>query len=54
MVTRSLKAEELKWLVCPVCHQALQLSLDTTTCQGCGRRYPLIDGIPVLLADRVV
>ena len=54
MVARSLKAEELQWLVCPVCHQALELSLDTVACQSCGRRYPLVDGIPVLLSDRVV
>jgi hypothetical protein len=45
-------SEDLPWVVCPVCHQAVQLEGETIHCQGCGRRYPIVDGIPVLLADR--
>jgi uncharacterized protein YbaR (Trm112 family) len=51
---RSLQAEDLRWLVCPVCHQALVLDGDMVRCGGCGRPYPVVDGIPVLLGDRVL
>jgi uncharacterized protein YbaR (Trm112 family) len=44
--------EDLKWLVCPVCRQPLALEVEAVRCNGCGRRYPIVDGIPVLLADR--
>jgi uncharacterized protein YbaR (Trm112 family) len=36
----------------PVCRQSLALDADALRCTGCGRRYPVVDGIPVLLADR--
>jgi uncharacterized protein YbaR (Trm112 family) len=49
-----LTAEDLRRIVCPVCHQSLQLEADAIRCQGCGRRYPIVDGIPVLLADRAI
>jgi uncharacterized protein YbaR (Trm112 family) len=44
--------EDLRWVVCPVCHGSLRLEMGTICCEGCGRRYPVVDGIPVLLADR--
>ena len=44
--------EDLRWVVCPVCRQSLQLGGGSRTVPGCGRRYPIVDGIPVLLADR--
>jgi uncharacterized protein YbaR (Trm112 family) len=46
--------EDLRWIVCPVCRKTLQLEIGTILCLGCGRRYPVIDGIPVLLADRAI
>jgi uncharacterized protein YbaR (Trm112 family) len=49
---RTLQPEDLRWLVCPVCHQALALEAEAIRCAGCGRHYPIVDGIPVLLADR--
>jgi hypothetical protein len=52
MSARPLIAKDLILLACPVCHQSLQLGTETVDCQGCARRYPIIDGIPVLLADR--
>lgn len=52
MSIKALTAEDIRWLVCPVCHQTLQLEPQAILCTGCGRRYPIVDGIPVLLADR--
>jgi uncharacterized protein YbaR (Trm112 family) len=54
MSAKALTAEDLRWVVCPVCHQQLQLEAGTIHCQGCGRRYSIVDGIPVLLADRAI
>jgi uncharacterized protein YbaR (Trm112 family) len=43
-------------LVCPVpeCRKPLTLSADESSlqCTGCRRRYPVRDGIPVLLVDQ--
>jgi uncharacterized protein YbaR (Trm112 family) len=52
MPQRTLTPEDLILLACPVCHQALQLELSYVVCTGCARRYPVIDGIPILLAER--
>jgi uncharacterized protein YbaR (Trm112 family) len=46
--------KDLRWLVCPVCHQRLQLESDAIRCLGCSRRYPIVDGIPVLLEERAL
>jgi uncharacterized protein YbaR (Trm112 family) len=54
MRTHPLTANDLRWLVCPVCHQQMQLEAESIRCVGCGRRYPIVDGIPVLLEDRAV
>jgi uncharacterized protein YbaR (Trm112 family) len=41
----------LRLLVCPACHAALTMpSADSLLCTGCGRRYPVRDGLPVLIA----
>gem|GEM_PF-2533797 len=36
----------LERCVCPACHGALVVVSDETRCTGCGRVYPLLDGIP--------
>lgn len=41
-------------LACPVCFRALRFSKSTVVCTGCGRNYPVIDGIPVLIPQRAV
>jgi len=54
MSAQSTTDEDLRWVVCPVCHQKLQLEASAVRCQGCDRHYPIVDGIPVLLADRAI
>ncbi len=39
-------------LACPACHRELRLDGDRVVCQSCGRSYPVVDGIPVLIAGR--
>jgi uncharacterized protein YbaR (Trm112 family) len=43
-------------LACPACLGDLRLdqSLEQAhlACAACGRAYPIVDGIPVLIADR--
>jgi uncharacterized protein len=51
-----LNSQILHQLACPVCFGALQLisSAAQIECRECRRLYPLIDGIPVLIAERAV
>ena len=44
----------LQQLACPVCFGVLSLapSGGEIVCAACRRAYPLIDGIPVLIAER--
>jgi uncharacterized protein YbaR (Trm112 family) len=44
----------LEQLACPVCFGGLRAAADAVVCAGCGRAYPLIDGIPVLIAGRAI
>lgn len=39
-------------LACPACRSGVQVRNDGIVCRACGRAYPIIDGIPVLIADR--
>lgn len=43
--------EFLKRLACPVCKSPLAAEGEKLACCKCGRRYPVRDGVPVLLAD---
>lgn len=38
-------------LVCPVDHAELIDEPEVLVCSQCGRRYPVVEDIPVLLAD---
>ena len=38
--------------VCPACQGALRAAAEWLSCGGCGRRYPVIEGIPVLIVER--
>jgi uncharacterized protein len=48
--------EVLGLIVCPVCHAQLALEETQQTpavvCTACRRRYPVEDGIPILLESR--
>ena len=43
--------ELLSLLVCPECHGALTEASDALVCDGCRLRYPVRDGIPIMLAE---
>jgi len=45
-------SEVLDLIVCPACHGRLALATATADCEACGRRYPIVGGIPVLLTER--
>ncbi len=39
-------------LACPVCHAPLILAEAYVDCTLCGRRYPIVDQLPVLIESR--
>lgn len=47
-----LDASVLDQLACPACRGALQLDGARLVCVACGRGYPIVDGIPALIAER--
>jgi len=47
----SLPKDLLDILVCPVDHAKVHLEEDRLVCEKCGRRYPVRDGIPIMLVD---
>lgn len=46
-----ISQELLDILVCPACKTKVVLEDDLLVCSGCGRRYPIRDGIPVMLIE---
>lgn len=43
--------ELLEILACPLCKTEVKLKNNKIVCVNCGRRYPIKDGIPVMLVD---
>jgi len=43
--------ELLDVLACPLCKEPVKLEEDKLVCTKCGRRYPIRDGIPVMLVE---
>jgi len=41
----------LALLACPACQGDVELKDNKIVCTRCQRVYPIVDGIPVLLAD---
>jgi hypothetical protein len=38
-------------LACPACLGVLRAEEEKIVCIGCGRIYPVVDGIPILIAQ---
>lgn len=53
MPKRTVSPELLKILACPVCKRAVKLREEELVCVGCGRRYPIVNGIPNMLPDEL-
>jgi uncharacterized protein YbaR (Trm112 family) len=45
-------ARVLDQLACPACLGRLTLDGARLVCAGCGRGYPIEDGVPVLIVER--
>ncbi len=43
--------ELLEILACPECKSEVELKEGRIVCKGCGRKYPIKDGIPVMLVE---
>ncbi len=39
-------------LACPACQAGLEVKDNKIVCLKCGRKYPIKNGIPVLIADQ--
>lgn len=54
--SRVVDPELLKIMCCPKCHGDLRLAVDNSSldCLACGLKYPIEDGIPVMLIDRAL
>ncbi|HZS03123.1 MAG TPA: Trm112 family protein [Chloroflexota bacterium] len=48
---QELDEEFLSLLACPVCKTSVRREGDRLICSTCGRRYPIRDGIPVMLVE---
>lgn len=46
-----LDAKLLEILACPLCKTEVKLEGDRLVCVSCGRRYPVREGIPVMLIE---
>jgi hypothetical protein len=47
-----IDAAVLDLLACPVCLGGLSVQEERLVCAACGRGFPIVDGIPVLIAER--
>ncbi len=41
----------VKMLICPACKSNVRLEGEQIVCAKCGRRYPIRNGVPVMLVD---
>jgi uncharacterized protein YbaR (Trm112 family) len=43
--------ELLRILACPACKADVELKDNKIVCRKCGRKYPIKDGIPIMMID---
>lgn len=43
--------ELLDIMACPECKAEVELKEEKIVCTGCGRKYPIKDGIPIMLVE---
>ncbi|MCF7874683.1 MAG: Trm112 family protein [Candidatus Omnitrophica bacterium] len=43
--------ELLNILACPVCKASVEAVSNKIVCKKCGRKYPVRDGIPIMLEE---
>lgn len=48
---QKIDAKLLEILACPACKEKVKQEGDKIVCTGCGKRYPIREGIPVMLID---
>jgi len=55
-ISMAVSQELLDILVCPSCKQPVKLTTDKNglRCERCSLVYPIVDDIPVMLADKAV
>ena len=46
-----ISQELLDLLACPACRTAVRLEEDRLVCVSCDRKFPIVDGIPVMLLE---
>ena len=46
-----IDAKLLEILSCPACQGDVKLENDKIVCLKCGRKYPIKNGVPVMLSD---
>jgi hypothetical protein len=47
----TIDKELLEILACPLCKTEVRLEGERLVCVKCGRRYPIRDGIPIMLIE---
>ena len=54
MSERTISPKLLEILACPVCKGEVELREKELVCVKCGRRYPIVEGIPYLLPPELM
>ena len=53
MAEEPISPELLDVLACPACKERVELMGEELVCAGCGRKYPIENGIPRMLPDEL-